>query len=154
MRETNSVAIKADSLHYFSDITLNISVIIALILSSNFGFTAADPIIALAIAVYIIYSARLIVLQSLDQLMDKELSDADREKIEMIAKRNSKVISLHELRTRASGKDIFIQLHLDMDANMSLQEAHDIADEVEHDLHQAFPNADIIIHQDPVDISV
>lgn len=150
VRVTNSVAIKADSLHYVSDITLNISVIVALVLSSYFGWTLVDPIFALAIAGYIIYSAWKIVLHSLDQLMDKELPDEERERIKAIVLRHSDVASLHELRTRASGLDIFIQLHLEMDGNLPLKQAHDIADEVEMELQTEFPNADIIIHQDPI----
>jgi ferrous-iron efflux pump FieF len=150
VKQTGSIAIQADSIHYLSDITLNVGVILALLISSYTGWTMADPVAALAIAFYIIYSAWLIVKQSLDQLMDKELSDEDREKIMTIAVEHPGVISLHELRTRASGKDIFIQTHLEMNGEISLNEAHRIADEVEAKLQVAFPNADIIIHEDPV----
>ncbi|MFT5133334.1 MAG: ferrous-iron efflux pump FieF [Gammaproteobacteria bacterium] len=150
VKQTGSIAIKADSIHYLSDITLNIGVIIALLISSYTDWVMADPIAALLIAIYIIYSAWKIVKQSLDQLMDRELSDEDREKIKAIATAHPAVSSLHELRTRASGKDIFIQTHLDMDGEISLNEAHKIADEVEEKLQAAFPNADVIIHQDPI----
>lgn len=149
VKQTGSIAIKADSIHYLSDITLNIGVIIALLLSSYTGWSMADPVAALLIAFYIIYSAWKIVRQSLDQLMDKELSDEDREKIKNIVVEHPGVISQHELRTRASGKDIFIQTHVEMDGDISLMQAHHIADEVEAKLQAAFPNADIIIHQDP-----
>ena len=151
VKETGSLAIQADSIHYFSDIALNISVILALLISAYTGWTLADPIAALLIAVYIIYSAWKIVKQSLDQLMDRELSDEDREKIKSIAIGHPGVSSLHELRTRASGKDIFIQTHLDMNGEISLNEAHRIGDEVEAELQAAFPNADILIHQDPME---
>jgi ferrous-iron efflux pump FieF len=151
VKETGSLAIQADSIHYFSDIALNISVILALLISAYTGWTLADPIAALLIAVYIIYSAWKIVKQSLDQLMDRELSDEDREKIKSIAIGHPGVSSLHDLRTRASGKDIFIQTHLDMNGEISLNEAHRIGDEVEAELQAAFPNADILIHQDPME---
>jgi ferrous-iron efflux pump FieF len=151
VKETGSLAIKADSIHYFSDIALNISVILALLISAFTGWSMADPVAALLIAIYIIYSAWKILKQSLDQLMDRELSDEDREKIKSIASGHPGVESLHELRTRASGKDIFIQTHLEMDGKMNLNEAHRIADEVEAELQAAFPNADILIHQDPVE---
>ena len=151
IRQTGSLAIKADSLHYVSDITLNVGVIVALVLTSYFGFILADPVFALLIAIYIFYSARKILLQSLDQLMDKELPDNERNKIKAIVLKHADVASLHELRTRASGLNIFIQLHLEMDGELSLREAHAIADEVEKELQGEFPNADIIIHQDPVE---
>lgn len=150
VKQTGSLAIQADSIHYLSDISLNVGVILALLISSYTGLTMADPVAAMVIATYIVYSAWQIVRQSLDQLMDKELSNEDRQKIMALAIEHPEVISLHELRTRASGKDIFIQTHLEMDGEISLMKAHRIADEVEAKLQAAFPNADIIIHQDPV----
>ncbi len=146
---TSSVAINADSLHYASDLWLNVSVIIAIILSYRFGFTLADPLIALGIGVYIIYSAWQIAKTCLDQLMDRELPDDDREKIRQIAAIHPQVRDIHELRTRASGRDIFIQLHLVMDHQLALEASHRIAVEVEKNIRAAFPHADVIIHQDP-----
>lgn len=151
VKQTGSLAIQADSIHYFSDIALNLSVILALFLSTYWNWSLADPLIAMGIAIYIVFSAWRIVKQSLDQLMDRELSDEDRDKIKTIVNEHTGVVSLHELRTRASGKDIFIQTHLDMDARMSLIEAHRVSEEVEEKLQAAFPNADILIHQDPVE---
>ena len=151
VKQTGSLAIQADSIHYFSDIALNLGVILALFLSTYWNWSLADPLIAMGIAIYIVFSAWRIVKQSLDQLMDRELSDEDRDQIKIIVNEHTGVVSLHELRTRASGKDIFIQTHLDMDARMSLIEAHRISEEVEEKLQAAFPNADILIHQDPVE---
>ena len=151
VKQTGSLAIQADSIHYFSDIALNLGVILALFLSTYWNWSLADPLIAMGIAIYIVFSAWRIVKQSLDQLMDRELSDEDRDQIKTIVNEHTGVVSLHELRTRASGKDIFIQIHLDMDARMSLIEAHRVSEEVEEKLQAAFPNADILIHQDPVE---
>jgi ferrous-iron efflux pump FieF len=151
VKQTGSLAIQADSIHYFSDIALNLGVILALFLSTYWNWSLADPLIAMGIAIYIVFSAWRIVKQSLDQLMDRELSDEDRDQIKTIVNEHTGVVSLHELRTRASGKDIFIQTHLDMDARMSLIEAHRVSEEVEEKLQAAFPNADILIHQDPVE---
>lgn len=150
VKETGSLAIQADSIHYFSDIALNIGVILALIMSTHLNWTLADPVFALMIAVFIIFSAWKILKQSLDQLMDRELSDEDREKVKRIVEGHAGVIGMHDLRTRASGKDIFIQTHVDMEGGMSLSDAHKISDSVEEKLQLAFPNADILIHQDPV----
>jgi len=149
VRRTGSLAIRADSLHYASDIVLNLSVILALILSGYLGIPLADPLFALGIAAYIIYSAWQIAAQSLDQLMDRELPDTDRERIECICRQHPEVRNVHDLRTRASGMDIFIQLHLELDPGLLLVRAHRIADEVEVELRKAFPNADVLIHQDP-----
>src|SRR5690606_26622038 len=88
-------------------------------------------------------------MSCLDQLMDRELPDEDRENIRQLALANPEVKDVHGLRTRKSGLDIFIQLHLEMDHKLDLQTAHGIAMEVEEKICAAYPNADVIIHQDP-----
>ena len=152
LRRTHSLAIAADSFHYVSDIALNLGVIAALVLAVNFGWLIADPVIALMIAFYIIYTAWQIASQSIDQLMDRELSDADRQRIREVVLKHPQVKNIHDLRTRTSGKDIFIQLHMEMDGDSSLYLAHKVADEVHDELMNAFPNADILIHEDPAEI--
>ena len=152
IKHTGSLAIQADSIHYFSDITMNISVIVALVLSAYFNWPTADPVFALGIAAYIIYSVWAIIRNAFNQLMDRELPERDRERIITIAMSHPEVKSLHELRTRSSGKDVFIQMHLEMDGDIPLLTAHSIADEVEAELLAVFPNADIIIHQDPAGV--
>ncbi len=151
VRQTGSVAIRADSIHYFSDIALNIGVIIALLLTTYAGWGLADPIIALLIALYIVSSAWKIIKQSLDQLMDRELPLEQRQVIIDLLDSQTAIAGYHDLRTRTSGTDVFIQLHLDIDGSISLTEAHAIAGEVESSLRTRFPTADILIHQDPVD---
>jgi len=147
---TKSIAVQADSIHYTSDIAMNIGVICALVLGYYFGWIYADPIFAMCIAIFIIFSAWKIASLSLDQLMDKELPDDDRGKILEIAKDHRLVRGAHDLRTRASGHNIFIQLHLEMDAQILLHEAHSIAAEVQKKIEDAYPNADVIIHEDPL----
>lgn len=152
IRKTGSVAISADSLHYVSDVLVNGSVILALVLSTTFGWTAADPLFGAGIVVYILYSAWTIARRALNLLMDRELPDEDRERIRQIALSHPEVKDMHDLRTRSSGPLNFIQLHLEMDAEMSLKRSHDIADQVEAEILAAFPNAEIIIHQDPAGV--
>jgi ferrous-iron efflux pump FieF len=88
--------------------------------------------------------------QSYDQLMDHELPDEDRAHIRAIALRHPDVRDMHDLRTRAAGVRCFIQLHIEMDPAFSLMRSHGVADDVEAAIQAAFPNAEIIIHQDPV----
>lgn len=152
IHRTGSIAIRADSFHYVSDIAMNLGVIAALVLTSYMNWQQADPVFALLIAGYIVYSVWQIVSQSLDQLMDRELPDGDRERIDVIARENPAVVAIHDLRTRASGKNIFIQLHLELDGGMNLYQAHAIADDVQTRLETAFPGADVIIHEDPAEI--
>lgn len=152
VRRTKSVAVAADSLHYRGDILVNIAVIAALVLGSWFGFLYADPIFGTAIAIYILYNAWLIVREALDMLMDRELPDDERERIRDIALAHEEVESLHDMRTRRSGQTSFIQFHLVMNAELTLLKAHEVSDEVELDLRRTFPDAEILIHQDPTGI--
>ena len=148
VKKTGSIAITADSLHYVGDLLLNLSVILALILSIYFDWQLADPVFALLIAAFILKSAWDIAKQSLAQLMDQELPDELREEIKKIALQHPEVLNLHELRTRSSGRQYFIQLHLEMDGELKLREAHQIANDVEIEICKAFPNAEVIIHED------
>jgi ferrous-iron efflux pump FieF len=86
---------------------------------------------------------------SLDMLMDRELPDDERARIREIALANPSVRDLHDLRTRSSGRRTFIQVHIEMDGNLTLYRAHSVADEVEAALRAAFPGAEVMIHQDP-----
>ncbi|WP_299400124.1 cation diffusion facilitator family transporter [Pelagibius sp.] len=149
IRRTGSLAIQADSLHYVSDILVNAAVIVALIVTAQLGWLYADPIFGIAIAAYILYTAWQIASGALDMLMDRELPDEDRKRIHAVALAHPAVVGLHDLRTRTSGPQVFIQAHIEMDGGLSLIDAHTIADQVEEALLEAFPGAEIILHQDP-----
>lgn len=149
IQRTDSLAISGDSLHYRGDLLVNLSVIVALVLSAQFGWVMADPVFAVLIAAYIVWGAWGILKGSLATLMDRELDDADRQKIRTIAVSRAGVIDIHDLRTRSSGTHAFIQLHLEMDGELTLRAAHAIAEAVMYDIEQAFPNAEVLIHEDP-----
>ncbi|MCF6194174.1 MAG: cation diffusion facilitator family transporter, partial [Kangiellaceae bacterium] len=119
-----------DSVHYKTDLLVNVGVIIALLLAM-YGWAGFDPIFAIAIAFYILHSAWEIASGAIDQLMDKELSDEDRADIKQLATSHPEVKGIHDLRTRKAGLTNFIQFHLELDGNLSLMQAHTIADEVE-----------------------
>ena len=153
VKKTGSVAITADSLHYLGDILVNLFVILALILNASFGWVQADPIFGLGVALFVLFSAWQIVRQSMQHLMDHELPDEDREKIIAIVGNHTDVVNMHDLRTRSSGMNVFIQLHLELEGSMTLKEAHKISDEVESQIKEAFPNAEVLIHEDPDDIA-
>lgn len=152
IRKSGSLAVSADSLHYVGDLLTNLAVIAALLLASEWGWGLADPIFAIGIAFYIVWSAWSIFRESYDHLMDRELPDEVRAEIRRVVLSHGDVRSLHDLRTRASGAMTFIQLHLEMDPSITLLEAHRIADEVENLVMTAFPGAEVIVHQDPAGI--
>ena len=151
IRETDSAAIKADSLHYKSDLLMNASVIVALLLASH-GWPGFDAVFAIGIVAFILYSAWEIAHEAIQLLMDRELPDTERRKIRDIVLAHPDVSGMHDLRTRRSGATSFIQLHLEMDDNLPLIQAHAIADEVEAALRESFPGAEVIIHEDPASL--
>lgn len=151
LSRVDSVAIRADSLHYRTDLLVNLAVILALWLST-IGWPGFDPLLAILVALYILYSVAAILRQSLDQLMDRELPDADRARIEALARNNGEVRGLHDLRSRRAGTALFLQLHLELDDDLSLFQAHAVADEVEAAIVAAYPGAEVLIHIDPVSV--
>ncbi|SLN35948.1 cation diffusion facilitator family transporter [Oceanibacterium hippocampi] len=152
IRQTASVAISADSLHYFGDLLTNAAAIVALILAGRFGLIYADPLFGIAIALYIGWTAWQILRSAFDHLMDRELPDELRERIQAIALAHEEVRAMHDLRTRAAGMQTFIQFHLELDGKINLLRAHNIAEQVEAEILAEFPEAEVIIHQDPVEI--
>ncbi|MFA3762958.1 CDF family cation-efflux transporter FieF [Yersinia sp. 2466 StPb PI] len=151
IRKTHSQAIRADMLHYQSDVMMNGAILIALALSW-YGFHWADALFALGIGVYILYSALRMGYEAVQALLDRALPDDERQQIIDIVMSWPGVIGAHDLRTRQSGPTRFIQLHLEMEDMMPLMEAHILAEEVERALLHRFPGADVLIHQDPCSV--
>jgi ferrous-iron efflux pump FieF len=149
IRRTGSTAIKADTLHYATDLMTNLGTILALVLAAS-GWLVADPLIALAIAGYILYSAAGIAREAIELLMDRELPGETRQRVLEIAFRPAEVRGVHDLRTRQSGGVYFLQLHLELDDDLPLVRAHAVAEGVEQSIAREFPNAEILIHEDPV----
>lgn len=148
-KRTGSLAIAADATHYQADLATNAAVLAAI------GFTAltqwywVDALVGLGLVIVILLSVASIVRRSLDVLLDRELSLDDRGRINEIARNHPEVRGLHDLRTRSSGAAQFIQFHLELDPQLTLEEAHRISDQVELAVEQAFPQAEVLIHTDP-----
>lgn len=149
IRRTNSTAIRADALHYATDVFTNLGTILALFLAGR-GWPILDPVIAMIIAAYILYSACRIGYEATQLLMDRELPGKIREKIKEIALMPPQVKGVHDIRTRLSGQIMMIQLHLEMEDSIPLVQAHGVAKAVEKEILRVWPEADVIIHQDPV----
>ncbi len=152
IKKTGSVAIDADSLHYKGDILINVGVIIALVFGKLFNWPYFDPIITLFIMGILIHSSFEVGKSAADILMDKEIPLKDREKIFNLVLKHEQAQQVHDLRTRSSGAQVFIEFHLELDGNLTLQKAHDVTEELELILYKAFPNAEVLIHQEPCGI--
>jgi ferrous-iron efflux pump FieF len=147
--QTRSVAIRADHVHYQSDVLLNISVIAALVLDQYLGIAWADPVFGIGIAVALLIGAWRAATHAIDQLMDKEWPEEKRQHFLSVAARHPELAGIHDLRTRSSGAQDFVQFHVWVDPAMTVAEAHHIMDEVEHALEREFPGTEILIHLDP-----
>ncbi|RLM26684.1 divalent metal cation transporter FieF [Brenneria alni] len=149
VKRTYSQAVRADMLHYQSDLLMNGAILLALVLSWQ-GVTRADALFALGIGAYILYSALRMGYEAVQSLLDRALPDEERNVIVNIVSGWPGISGAHDLRTRRSGPTRFIQLHLEMDDALPLVQSHQIADGIEQALLRRFPGSDIIIHQDPI----
>ncbi|WP_395604685.1 cation diffusion facilitator family transporter [Pseudomonas sp. B21128] len=149
IKATGSNAVRADSLHYRSDMLLNGSILIALMLA-GFGFEQLDAWFGLGIAVYILWSAVQIARESFSVLMDEELpTDVSQQMLELACSVPG-VLGAHDLRTRISGNHWFVQLHLELPGELTLSVAHGISDQAADAIHKAYPRAEVLVHADPI----
>jgi len=149
VRRTSSVAIRADAVHYQSDLLLNLSVIVALVLDQYFGFTGADPLFGLGIAAWLIWGAWRASRRALDQLMDREWPEEKRQRFLAVAARHPQARGIHDVRTRSSGTHDFAQFHIWVDPKMTIAAAHEVMEAIETDLEREFPGCEVLIHLDP-----
>ena len=148
VQATHSQAIRGDALHYVSDLLTNLGTIAALALSAS-GYPQLDPLIAIGIACFTVYGALHIGWDTLQVLMDRELAPELQQRIRKIALEHAQVTGVHDMKTRRSGHAKLIQMHLEMDGQISLDDAHRVADDVERAIRAAIPGADVVIHQEP-----
>jgi ferrous-iron efflux pump FieF len=150
-RETESPALQADATHYVTDIYTNLSALLALVIVGLTPWQIADPLISIAIAFYILWSAVTVGHESIDVLMDRRLPLKVDEQIASVVSRyrDQGVLGFHDLRTRRSGSQKFIDLHLEVERNMSLQDAHDATVRVLREIEAEIPRARVHIHTDP-----
>lgn len=146
---THSQAINADSQHYTVDVISNTSIILTLLVVKFFGFHWFDTLTAFLVAAYLLFNAYKLANEAVAVLMDKELDDEIRENIQKIVLSSEHAQGIHDLRTRDLGGVYMFEFHLELDGNLPLRTAHDYCDEVQNNILKHYPNAQIIVHQDP-----
>jgi len=149
VRRTGSIAIGTDQVHYQSDLLLNLSVIVALVLDQYLGLAGADPLFGLAIAGWLIWGAWTASSNALNQLMDREWPEEKRQRFLAVAARHPEARGIHDLRTRSSGTHDFAQFHMWIDRDMNVSEAHEVVEAIETVLEAEFPGCEVLIHLDP-----
>lgn len=146
---TGSVAIKTDNIHYKADLMVNGAVIAALVLDQALRIRGADEIFGIGIALWLMWGAYRASSEAIHQLMDREWPEEERQEFLDTAAQYDELRGLHDLRTRKSGTLRFVQFHVWVPADWTVQEAHDRLDHVEEQLQQRFPDTEILIHVDP-----
>ncbi|HEX8097444.1 MAG TPA: cation diffusion facilitator family transporter [Pyrinomonadaceae bacterium] len=150
-RETESPALRSDAIHYTTDIYTNAGALLALLVVALTRFTIADPLVSIAIALYILWSAVAVARESVDVLMDRRLpGDVDEQIAAVVGRfKGEGVLGFHDLRTRRSGSYKFIDLHLEVERGKQLEEAHALTVRVLRALESEIPRAKVQIHTDP-----
>lgn len=149
LKRTASVAVAGDRAHYASDLASNLLALAGIAAAGLLGAGAFDAYAALAVAALLVWSAVSVFRHAADQLMDRELPDAEREQIRNLVLRDPRLFGVHQLRTRSSGPYVHMQMHIDLDPGLSLRDAHSALVEAEKRVLAEFPQADIIMHADP-----
>ena len=152
-KKSKSLVIAADRLHYLTDILSNLIVLASLLLNKYLNYVFFDPIAAILIALYIIFGITKIFKQSFDILMDRDISSKYREDlIKVISKLSPEVIGYHDLRSRSGGDIDFIEFHLEIPKNMTVNDSHILVEKTMYELLKIHRNLEIIIHTDPAEI--
>ncbi len=152
-RATGSRVVSADSLHYLGDLVPGLGAVISLWASQRFGLGQIDSVVALGAAAMLIVGAVRIGKGATDALMDRRADPALIARIEEIASDWPGVYGFHDLKTRTAGSRVFVNLHIELDGAQSLEEAHAIGAALRRAIVEAVPQADVIIHQDPVGVA-
>jgi cation diffusion facilitator family transporter len=149
LARAESVAVASDRTHYAADLASNVVALAAIAATALIGWTGFDALGGLAVGLVLLWGAVSVFREASNQLMDRELPQADRDRIVELMREDRRVKGVHQLRTRASGPILHMQMHADLDPDLSLEEAHQVVVEAERRVLEAFPSADIIIHPDP-----
>ena len=149
LKKTPSLAIEADSVHYSSDIVVNLGVVAVLLLSVNGAPGWIDPLFALGVAIFLANLARQIGSKAVNMLMDAEMPEHERAKIITIIESHSEILGWHDLRMHRNGNAVIISLDIEADGELPLKDAHAFAKDIENEILQIYPNAEVLIHIDP-----
>ncbi len=149
VQKTQSLSIKTDRAHYTGDILMNVGVLVAILISYYTGWTCLDALFGVGVAVYLGITVYQVLKESFSMLMDTEMPAEFRKQIKEITLSFEEVITLHDLKTRQSGSVAFVQFCVHLDDTLTLRQAHDITDKIEHQIKKRFPDTAIIIHAEP-----
>jgi len=148
--DTDSIALEADALHLKTDVYTSAGVAIGIFLIWITGLHFLDPVIAIGVALLIVYEAVVLIRHAVNPLLDTSLPEDEIKVIKTILKSHlADCISYHQFRTRKSGSHKYLDFHLMVPPNMTVLEAHDLCDKIENELSSSIDNIDVNIHVEP-----
>lgn len=153
IRRTGNRVVAADSLHYIGDLVPNVGALVALWASARYGWGQVDSIVALGAAAFLVWGACRIGKGAWDALMDRQAAPETIARIEAVADGFDGVQGFHDLKTRQAGSRVFVNLHIELDGSQSLNDAHAIGAALRRAIIAEVPNADVLIHKDPVGVA-
>lgn len=153
IERTRSVAIKGDRAHYLADLVSNAAAVVGLGLAGLTRDARWDAFAGLLVAAWLIKGAVDVLREASNELLDREVGDADREELLRLALDDADVLGVHQFRSRTSGPFLHVQMHMELEPEQSLLEAHAIVERAEDRILKAFPNIDLVIHSDPFGLS-
>ena len=153
IKKTKSQAIKADAIHYQTDVITNLIIVFSLLIVGYSNLLWIDTCVAFVIAIYLIFNAYILGKDAVSLLMDRELKEDIRENVIKIALSCDHINGVHDLRSHDLGGVYMFEMHLELNGNLTLYEAHNYSNIVEEKIKQQYPQSQIIIHQDPSDVT-
>ncbi len=147
-RKFDSMALEGDSKHLFSDVLSSLAVAFGLILARSTGWYFLDSVLALAVSALLIKMAVWLIKKSAAGLMDQACPQAEARIIEVLRRHDRLFLDYHDIKTRRSGRKVFAELHLSMNGDKTIQEAHRITDRLESELNQESPEISLTIHME------
>lgn len=149
LRDADSVAVSSDRTHCAADLASNVIALLAIAAVSLFSWTGFDALGGLAVGAILLWGAVSVFREASNQLLDHELPDEDRRRIITLMTQDPRISHVHQLRTRTSGPIVHLQMHAELDPEITLDAAHQIVVAAERRVLEVFPQADILIHPDP-----
>ena len=151
-REHRSITLEADARHLLTDVWTSVGVVVGVLLVQWTGVQRIDPIVAIAVALQVLWTGGHLVHRSFEGLMDRALPAEDLAKITAVLDRlRHEGCDYHALRTRQSGAHGFVDVHVLVPGRLSVQEGHDIVEKLEHDIMHALPYVDVLSHLEPIE---
>ena len=152
LKQTGSLAVAGDRSHYAADLAANVVVLIGVVSGTWLNAPGLDAAAGLVVAVWLFWGAFGLLRDASDHLLDRSAGEAEQIAVTTAVLADPRITGVHALRTRRAGSTLMVQMHVDMDPNLTLEAAHAIVEAAEARIHAVLPDSDVLIHADPAGV--